>query len=490
MTTVPLTFDEPSALDEQPWPPSTAFLDLSHANLITAGQAHPLNVAMCDDAGLPTDSFYQGAAAHFYYEFEISEPIGVPIGGIEIHDAMGRLIHGKNTAQYGTAAPQAAPAGARLRFHHVVRLDLGSGEYRLSVALATTSAEFDARYRAGTIADEAFRHTIQELCRVIRVGSFRVELDPARRLLHHGLANLPGYCHVSTTMPPAPAPSPGVLTAARHWAAERIASFAPFAGRKTEASERETSSAPADTPGQDDTCPTVFHITHWKAGSQWINKILKSCVPERIVAPQASEGQFLHWPLLPGKIYPTVYVTSQQFASVRLPANWRRFVVIRDLRDTLISAYFSLKTSHPDEAHNAVLRERLQSLNIEEGLGMLMDEWLPGSARIQLSWLEAGERLIRYEDLLERDLEILEQVLLEECKLPVDQARFREVIVANRFEQLTQGRARGQEDAAAHERKGISGDWRNYFSAEIKRKFKNRYGGVLIATGYERDFDW
>jgi lipopolysaccharide transport system ATP-binding protein len=236
--------------------------------------------------------------------------------------------------------------------------------------------------------------------------------------------------------------------------------------------------------------PAIFLVTHWKAGSQWINRILTACAPDLIVPPQGGEGQFLYWPLQAGKVYPTVYVTAQQFASVKLPAAWRRFVVIRDLRDTLISAYFSLKVSHAKALDNAPLRNRLQMLDFEAGITLLMDEWLPACARIQLSWQEAGERLIRYEDLLEHDQEILEPLLLKECELPIEPSRLAEIIQANRFERLTEGRPRGQEDIRAHERKGIAGDWRNYFSAEVTRRFKSRFGGVLCATGYEQDSQW
>ena len=42
----------------------------------------------------------------------------------------------------------------------------------------------------------------------------------------------------------------------------------------------------------------------------------------------------------------------------------------------------------------------------------------------------------------------------------------------------------------AHQRKGIAGDWRNHFSDELKGDFKERWGDLLIATGYERDLDW
>jgi Sulfotransferase domain len=237
--------------------------------------------------------------------------------------------------------------------------------------------------------------------------------------------------------------------------------------------------------------PTIFHITHWKAGSQWIYKILRECAPRLVVKPKVGQTQFLHQSLHAGKIYPTLYITKRQFDSVELPADWRRFVMIRDLRDTLISAYFSIKKSHPIlDSLNMVWRQKLNSLTLEEGLIYLMDEWLPGCERIQRTWVESGEPVVRYEDLLERDMEILEQVLLDECQLPVDRARFRKIVLANRFERLTKGRARGQESATAHERKGIAGDWRNYFTDQMKSAFKERYGGILIQTGYETDMEW
>jgi hypothetical protein len=39
-------------------------------------------------------------------------------------------------------------------------------------------------------------------------------------------------------------------------------------------------------------------------------------------------------------------------------------------------------------------------------------------------------------------------------------------------------------------RKGIIGDWRNYFTSEHKQAFKNVAGQLLIDLGYEPNFDW
>ncbi len=210
-----------------------------------------------------------------------------------------------------------------------------------------------------------------------------------------------------------------------------------------------------------------------------------------IIKPQLDDVQFLHWPLQTGKIYPTLYLTKYQFETVRVPEQWKRFVIIRDLRDTLVSAYFSLKFSHPIVRYQmANVRSTLNSISQEEAFIYLMDEWLPACAKIQLSWLEGGEKVFRYEALLSNDVQTMTEILIRRCDLRISQDRLEEIVTANRFQKLTSGREPGDEDPKSHHRKGISGDWMNYFTPDVKRAFKARYGGVLIATGYEKSLDW
>jgi lipopolysaccharide transport system ATP-binding protein len=235
----------------------------------------------------------------------------------------------------------------------------------------------------------------------------------------------------------------------------------------------------------------VFHITHAKAGSQWLRQILHDCAPDRIVTPQYEMAQFFREPVCAGMIYPALYVTREEFDSIALPTNSRSFVVIRDLRDTLVSWYFSVKVSHvADHPRVLELREVLNARDQQEGLiWSLESRYFHEFVAIQRSWQKSGKQLIRYEDLLERDEEVLERVLLHECCMPIKDARLREVVQANRFERVT-GRARGTEDISSHWRKGIVGDWRNYFTDPVKDLFKERFGGVLIETGYESANDW
>lgn len=239
--------------------------------------------------------------------------------------------------------------------------------------------------------------------------------------------------------------------------------------------------------------PTIVHVTHWKAGSQWIHRILHYCASERVVTPEISGQHFLGKPVQSGKVYPTVYATKEEFDRVRLPRNTRRFLVIRDLRDTLVSWYFSLKISHVVDSPEVLeIREALAARNQEEGLLWAIQDWshFAKVAAIQKSWLKAGEPFIRYEDILENDEALLEQVLLNQCGLDVSRDLLRAAVRDTRFERLTGGRPRGMEDVTAHERKGIAGDWRNYFTDRIRWAFKSRFGELLIASGYQGDNDW
>ena len=203
------------------------------------------------------------------------------------------------------------------------------------------------------------------------------------------------------------------------------------------------------------------------------------------------QSQVRHSPIQPGGVYPTVYLSKWEFDNLDLPSDCRRFVVIRDLRDTLVSAYFSLKVSHAVIDDSVLqLRNRLDELDMESGFLLMNEEFLPDCARIQLSWIESEEPVLRYEDLLTRDVDLLEETLIDRCGLPISREHLRDIIRRNRFESATGGRARGSEDVSAHHRKGAAGDWRNYFSDRIKKAFKARYAGLLVAAGYEQDLNW
>ena len=188
-----------------------------------------------------------------------------------------------------------------------------------------------------------------------------------------------------------------------------------------------------------------------------------------------------------GSVYPTVYITHEEFQRATLPKHWYRFVIIRDLRDTLISGYFSIKNSHPAIGPIPEWRQKLKTMSKNEGILWVLENWLPDSAAIQASWVKAGERLIKYEDLLLNDVDVLSKIIIDEAHYPISRAELETIIRENRFVSMSGGRQRGEEDLNMHERKGIAGDWKNHFTPEIRQIFAEQYGDLLIKTKYEQD---
>ena len=235
--------------------------------------------------------------------------------------------------------------------------------------------------------------------------------------------------------------------------------------------------------------PAVLHVTHWKAGSQWIHRILRECCPGRCLPPDANNEHVNRFPIRASLIYPTVYATRERLDQLMPPCPVRRFVVIRDLRDAIVSWYFSVNCNHPTMPSIVQRRAALQSLSEEDGLCSTIQEGQP-IADIIRSWLGAEDPLIRYEDLLCDDEAILTKVLIDHCRLPVERAWLAKVVRDSRFEKLSGGRQRGQEDIAAPKRKGVVGDWRNHFTDRVKDTFKRQFGDLLVAAGYERGDNW
>ena len=90
--------------------------------------------------------------------------------------------------------------------------------------------------------------------------------------------------------------------------------------------------------------------------------------------------------------------------------------------------------------------------------------------------------MTRYEDMLLNPVSELQRILsfLEiETKKNID-----EVVKAYSFETLSK-RSPGEESKTSFLRKGISGDWQNYFSQEAIDMFNMFHGEALERLGYD-----
>lgn len=120
----------------------------------------------------------------------------------------------------------------------------------------------------------------------------------------------------------------------------------------------------------------------------------------------------------------------------------------------------------------------------------------PGTwASFNRSWLKASKnnRLdivhTKYEDLLSDTETELTRILHEGFSINVDPDKVSEIVYRYSFENQTT-RKKGEESKSSFLRKGISGDWKNYFTEEAAEIFDYYAGEILIQLGYESDNSW
>ena len=167
--------------------------------------------------------------------------------------------------------------------------------------------------------------------------------------------------------------------------------------------------------------------------------------------------------------------------------SYRGVHLVRDPRDVLVSAYFSHLYSHVTDGWPELVthREKLQTLTPEEGLLSEMTfcrfvfdalaGWRPNSNVLELRSEEVTA------DPLPAIMGIAQWF---EWTIPV--ATIERVLEEASYEKLA-GRAKGIENPHHHYRKGVAGDWKNWFTDRVREEFATRYGSLLVQYGYESD---
>ena len=113
-------------------------------------------------------------------------------------------------------------------------------------------------------------------------------------------------------------------------------------------------------------------------------------------------------------------------------------------------------------------------------------------------WAEPGRALarrgssdlrVRYESMLDDPRVALRQ-LFERLQLPARAGILDDCVEGARFEVMSGGRRPGDMVATAKARRGVAGDWRNYFTRRDGELFEGRVGADLRRLGYADDAHW
>jgi Sulfotransferase domain len=251
----------------------------------------------------------------------------------------------------------------------------------------------------------------------------------------------------------------------------------------------------------------LYHCCVPKSGSQWIRQILsdpiafrysglptfhyESKLPEGYDPRDLIQRNFTE-PFPESSIVTPLYISFDNFRGIPKPTRYKAFFIMRDPRDILVSWYFSMRYSHVPLGDIPQLRTTLNSMSFEEGMLYGIDRLnKQGHFRTLASWadsskLDGNVLVIRFEDLIGVHGIDFFQSLFKHCDIRIPQRTLRQLLAKYSFEALSR-RARGEENKEAHYRKGIAGDWKNYFSATITQKFAKVNGDLTARLGYMND---
>jgi hypothetical protein len=174
---------------------------------------------------------------------------------------------------------------------------------------------------------------------------------------------------------------------------------------------------------------------------------------------------------------------------------FRQILLLRDPRDVVVSSMFFTKRG-PGIQHHKYYAEALKSdqeriMATIRGFGRDVGTDRPRASigeRFEeyTPWLDDPSTLVvRFEDLVgprgggdsERQLDEIKRIG-DFVERPLSHGE---------AQQIAQ---KMYSKGSLTYRKGIVGDWRNYFTEDHRRVFKEVAGDVLIRLGYEKDMDW
>ncbi|MDA8637669.1 sulfotransferase [Rhodospirillales bacterium] len=168
-------------------------------------------------------------------------------------------------------------------------------------------------------------------------------------------------------------------------------------------------------------------------------------------------------------------------ALLSLFPNAKFVLMVRDIRDIIVSGHVHLKRQHGKAGEELIQGYAKRVAKI----------WAQDVARAQTFMANNKERcvFVRYEDLHAQPLASMKPVI---DHLGVDsRSEMIEMCVeAGRFQNLSKGRERGQEDINSQFRKGIVGDWQHVLDQATRAIILEEAGETLTALGYINNDDW
>lgn len=189
----------------------------------------------------------------------------------------------------------------------------------------------------------------------------------------------------------------------------------------------------------------------------------------------------------------------------------RTIYLVRDGRDVFISLYFysirrfklrdiNQKSNKSQARLDEIFQKYPNSEDTLSGMKEFLKVEMEEPRFLSVNWAQhiqmwhgqngrPGIMYLKYEDLLTDPVNSLRKAVEFVSPIVADDRLLKRSVDHFSMESTT-GRKPGTAVNNDFIRKGIAGDWRNYFDKEIAREFDKYAGNELIVLGYEKDRSW
>jgi hypothetical protein len=266
---------------------------------------------------------------------------------------------------------------------------------------------------------------------------------------------------------------------------------------------------------------------HHRSGSTYVKTILETlCIHQGLTTATIHREEDLEG--LASK--DVLSLTNASLSILNKIEYSRGFHVIRDPRDIIVSSYFSHRYSHKTDVWKELINHMafLETLDFNEGLTHEISICRKQQFEEMYTWPYDNPDVleIKFENLIKDpeavwidilshigmkigDDSLLSKIILLHNRIinsiskrtsldlkrkmyvknNLSQKQIQTTLDNYNFEKLA-GNPKGIENIQNHYRKGVPGDWVNYFTDEHKEIFKKQWGELLIHLGYEQDTNW